>query len=735
LLLCLGTAQGGPPVGKGRPYVEGEILVKYKARVTAAAQEAQNEGHGARKLKTFRRLGVHLLGLPKGMAVQEALGLFEENPDVQYAEPNYIVRVAQSQIIPNDQNFSKQWYLHNVGQALTVPGEGTFTGVRGADISAPEAWNIGTGDGSIVVAVVDTGVDYTHPDLAANIWHNSGETDCTDGLDDDGNGYIDDCEGWDFANNDNDPTDDFADTHGDVGHGTRVAGIIGAEGNNFIGVCGINWNIRMMPLKFMDSAGSGTVALEVEAIDYAVRMGAKIINASYGLSAASDTERLAIQAARDAGVLFVAAAGNNSLNNDEAPFYPASYALDNIVSVAASDYNDGLAHFSNYGPASVDLAAPGVYIYSTTPGPGYGFLSGTSFSTPMVSGAAALLMAGDPSLGYSLTRQLILSTVDVKASMSAKLAAGGRLNLFNALSADPNGFAPIRPSALTASAISVSEISLAWVDNSTNETGFDLQRKTGGGLFEPIAAPGVDETSYTDTGLSEGTDYTYRVRAVGETGDSPYSNDAVMPAAPGNLVANAASSSGINLLWTDNSSVESGYIIERKAASGGAFGEIATAPANATSYSDAGVAIGTTYTYRVRAFASGGVSLYSNEANATALPISASDGGGGGGGCFVATAAYGSYLAPEVKVLRDFRDRHLLTNAPGRLLVSYYYRFSPPWAGYISRHAALRAAARAALTPLVYGVKYPVGALLLTLCAVAALVYYRVNRKRRRLLQ
>lgn len=827
LLLCLGTAWGGgPPAGKGRPYMEGEILVKYKAGVTAAAQETENERHGAREIKTLRPIGVHRLGLPQGMAVEEAVRLYKKSPDVEYAEPNYVVRVAQSQIFPNDPDFSKQWYLYNNGQQFY----GSLSGLPGADISAPEAWYIHTGDGSVVVAVVDTGVDYTHPDLAANIWHNPGEANCTNGIDDDHNGKIDDCVGWDFANNDNDPMDDFADSHGDVGHGTRVAGIIGAVGNNGIGVCGINWNVQIMPLKFMDSAGTGYVSGEAAAIDYAVQMGAKIINASYGQSASSNTEKLAIQAAKNAGVLFVAAAGNGTPpdDNDTTPFYPASYALDNIISVAASDYNDDLASFSNYGPASVHLAAPGEYIYSTIPGPGYDFLSGTSFSAPMVSAAAALLMSGDPSLDYSLARQLILSTVDAKASLSGKVITGGRLDLFKALSADPNNFIPVPPSALVAQAASTSEISLSWTDNSTNETGFDIERRPGsGGTFLNVATVGPNITAYNDTGLGEAMAFTYRVKAVGSAGDSSYSNEAAtatLPAAPTALAAAAVSASRIDLSWDDNSSGELGYRVERKTGAGGIFAEVAavaadvstfsdaalaskttyyyrvraysaggnssfsneasattasisglevpggltasaastteidlgwtdtsssedgfqierrtaagsfsalaTVGANVTSYADTGLAASTTYTYRVKAVNGEGTSGYSNEASATTRPLASS--GGGGGGCFIATAAYGSYLAPQVKVLRDFRDSHLLTNAPGRMLVSYYYRYSPPWAEYLSRHAALRAAARVALTPLVYGIKYPLGALLLTLCAAAALVYYEGKRKNRR---
>ena len=272
---------------------------------------------------------------------------------VLYAQPNYYVHL-QTTGFPNDPNFSSQWGMNNTGQT---------GGTTDADIDAPEAWAITAGDSSIVVAVLDTGVDYTHPDLAANIWTNPGEI-AGDGIDNDGNGFIDDVHGWDFQNEDNDPMDDH-------GHGTHVAGTIAAVGNNGVGVAGVAWNVTIMPLKIMSSSGTSFDA--IQALNYAVAMGVKISNNSYYMSGMYN----AIEAAGAAGHLFVTAAGNSGVNTDITPHYPSIYDLENIISVAATDHNDNKLSSSNYGLTTVDLGAPGANIYSTKKGGGYGNMSGT----------------------------------------------------------------------------------------------------------------------------------------------------------------------------------------------------------------------------------------------------------------------------------------------------------------------------------------------------------------------
>lgn len=268
-----------------------------------------------------------------------------------------------------------------------------------------------------------------------------------------------------FISDNNDPMDDY-------GHGTHVAGIIGAAGNNGRGVSGISWNARIMPLKFISSEGYGVVSDGIEAIDYAVRNGARVINASFGSYNSSLSERLAIDAARQAGVLFVAASGNNGSDNDTAPFYPASYDLDNIISVAASDANDSLAPISNYGRSSVHIAAPGGMVLSTIPG-GYAYDTGTSMAAPMVSGAASLLLSHDPSLTYLQAKGRILGSAD---QISLPIVTSGRLNAYRALAGGGEILVP--PSGLKAQA-SALDIRLTWADNSTTETGFKVERRGG----------------------------------------------------------------------------------------------------------------------------------------------------------------------------------------------------------------------------------------------------------------
>jgi subtilisin family serine protease len=408
----------------------GSILVRFKDDAPAAAGPAWSAESTplAPWAQRLRRVSV-----PAEMGVGAALQAMRANPNVLYAEPNYRVRAAQ---IPNDPRFGELWGMENVAQT---------GGVNDADIDASGAWDVHTGSGSMIVAVIDTGIDYTHPDLAANIWVNADEIP-GDGLDNDGNGYVDDIHGYDFLNRDGNPQDDN-------GHGTHVAGTIGAVGNNGLGVTGVNWNIRIMALKFLGADGSGTTADAIEAVAYAVANGARISNNSWGGDPYSQAMFDVIVEARDAGHLFVAAAGNGNalgigLNNDTTPFYPSGYELDNIIAVAAVDHNDNLASFSNYGAATVDLAAPGVNILSTTPGGGYGTSSGTSMAAPHVAGVAALVWDAHPGWTYSEVVSQILSTVDPLPSLAGVTATGGRLNAASALGAPQPPPPPPPPTAL-----------------------------------------------------------------------------------------------------------------------------------------------------------------------------------------------------------------------------------------------------------------------------------------------
>lgn len=702
------------------PYREGELLVRFK---DSAAGETMLRKAGMSVKERFDKFGIEHVKLPPGLSVEEALRRYREDPSVEYAEPNYILRKA---VIPNDPMFGSQWGLHNIGQVFTD----SISGTPDADVDAPEAWDIHTGDGTVVIAVIDSGVDYTHEEFAGRIWVNPGEN-CSNGIDDDGNGFVDDCRGWDFVNGDNDPIDD--DTRW---HGTLVSGIIGAAGNNGKGIAGMNWNVRIMPVKFLDEGGEGDVAHEIQAIIYAIDNGAQLINASYGISISiePETEKAAVESARNAGLLFVAAAGNSGNNNDVPPtFYPASHQVDNIIAVAATTYDDDLYLFSNFGSGTVHLAAPGNLIQSTAGGNSYDIQSGTSLSAPFVSGTAALLLSYNPSLDYQGLKELILSTVD---DLGLPLITGGRLNAHAALAA------LAAPSGLVANAISPSEIGLAWTDASTMEDGFRIERKEDGGTFAAIDVVPEGTTTYTDMGLHLGT-FTYRVRATGAAGNSPYSNE-----------ASAATTSPF--LSVSPTSLEFGSV---KAAGGSTSEDLTISNIGATSVDasldlsdhdnfsldpDGGVTPCGSATPTLAPGGSCTVSVIFSplstgdydetfiinfDSSTVIVQLKGHGKSKGSGGCFIATAAYGSYLAPEVKTLRDFRDSHLLTNALGRALVGQYYRYSPPMAEYISHRPAARAVVRAALTPVVFGVRYPLGAL--AACA-AVIVLYSVGRRKRR---
>ncbi|PWR69760.1 peptidase S8/S53 subtilisin kexin sedolisin [Methanospirillum stamsii] len=420
-------------------YVPGELIVKYKdGSVAALAAEGTGpvalEALGAEVATDFSAEGLsnlQALDISGSLSVKEAIEELEQSPYVAYAEPNFIISLSLPETepanendtgeisalsYPNDPKFSDQWGLTNTGQT---------GGKSGADISAAKGWDITTGSDSIVVAVIDTGVDYTHPDLAANIWTNPGEI-AGNGIDDDGNGYIDDVHGYDFINNDNDPMDDN-------GHGTHCAGVIGAIGNNGVGIAGLSWKVKIMPLKFLRADGNGDTAASLNAIAYARRMGADVISCSWGGTAKSQALGDAISSTN---VLFACAAGNAGSNNDITPHYPSGFSSDQIISVAASDDDDGIPSFSNYGASSVDLAAPGDWIMSTYPtalGHQYVKMKGTSMATPHVAGLAALLLSKDSSLTPSALKTKILSSVDKLSAFSGKTVSGGRINVLKAL--------------------------------------------------------------------------------------------------------------------------------------------------------------------------------------------------------------------------------------------------------------------------------------------------------------
>lgn len=394
-------------------YVPNQLIIKANGWVPPAEIAGIRTGLNATVIARFGSIGAELWDV-RGTTVPDAIAAYQGDARIQYIEPNYVVRADDT--FPNDPEFVRLWGLHNTGQT---------NGTVDADIDAPEAWDIGTG-ASVLIGIIDTGVDWAHEDLADNIYTNPNEIPAN-GLDDDGNGFIDDIHGWDFVNNDNNPFDD-------AGHGTHVAGTIAGVGNNSIGVVGVSWHAQILPIKFLGAGGSGTTADAILAVQYATLMGARLTNNSWGGGGFSTALRDAIAAAGEAGYLFVAAAGNSGVDIDAFPHYPSSYDLDNIISVASTTDHDDLSSFSNYGLNSVDLGAPGSDIFSTLPSNNYGFNSGTSMATPHVSGALGLLLGAAPTMGALEARDRVLNAVDLIPALANRSVTGGRLNVFTLMS-------------------------------------------------------------------------------------------------------------------------------------------------------------------------------------------------------------------------------------------------------------------------------------------------------------
>jgi subtilisin family serine protease len=452
--------------------------------------------------------------VPDYIGEERAISLLSFDPNVEYVEKNFIGHADA--VIPNDPHFSKLWGLRNTGQT---------GGKSDADIDAPEAWDIHKGSTSIVVAVIDSGIDYNHEDLQANIWNNPGETGGgkeTNGIDDDGNGYIDDWRGWNFVHNSNNPMDDYSPKY----HGTHVAGTIGAKGNNGKGVVGVCWNVKLMALKWIDGfTGKGTTANVIRAIDYSTANGARLSNNSWHVPNTSSLLS-AIDRAQKSGKIFISSAGNEKRNNDYYGNYPSNYDLDNIIAVLASDHNDNISPFSNYGWYTVDVGAPGGTdsypsqatrnIYSTARYDAYQYMSGTSMAAPHVAGQAALIWAHRPALNWWKVKTIIMKSVDKKGSFSGKCASGGRINAYSAL-ITPTPNLPTAPSNLKA-IVYGSDVKLTWKDNSGNESGFEIYLKNGS-IFVLYDWTGPNVTTYWDYDLFPGY-YTYYVRAYKQDGNS-----------------------------------------------------------------------------------------------------------------------------------------------------------------------------------------------------------------------
>lgn len=414
-------------------YKEDSIIVVYKESASVADKRSVRALVGASisdlnadeqddKFSTLLKGRIAKFDL-KGMSVKDAIKKLQGNPAVAIAEPNFTWSIDAT---PNDEFYDLLYAMNNTGQTGGTPD---------ADIDAAEAWDISTGSSDVVVGVIDTGIQYDHPDLVNNMWMNPGEIP-GNGIDDDGNGWVDDIYGIDTVNHDSDPYDD-------QGHGTHVSGTIGAEGNNSIGVVGVNHDVSLVGCKFLASDGFGSTDGAIACIGYMVQLkrdgiNIKALNNSWGGGGFSGALEEAIQAAADEDILFVAAAGNDGVNNDLDPHYPSSYELDNVLAVASTNHNDGDSGYS-YGLVSVDMGAPGTDIASTYVNDSYVYASGTSMATPHVAGAAALVWSVNPTLSAVEVKDLLMATGDDNTFLTGKTVSGKRLNVYNALiGADPD---------------------------------------------------------------------------------------------------------------------------------------------------------------------------------------------------------------------------------------------------------------------------------------------------------
>jgi subtilisin family serine protease len=498
-------------------YAPHELLVRFEPATTRAERNRALAELGVSVLERSTHPGLVRVRLPAASPVEPTAAALERRPDVRWAEPNHRYEPAAT---PSDPK-----YLDN-----------TLWGLN--KIHAPEAWDLTTGSTGITVAVVDTGIDHTHPDLAANIWTNPGEIG-GDGLDNDGDGYVDDVRGWNFAGGVN-PDDDPMDTNG---HGTHVAGTIGAVGNNGVGVTGVNWNARVMPLRAGDES---LLDFDIaEAFDFACSHGAKVINGSFRSYEHSQVMLDAIN--RCSGALFVFAAGNETNNNDANPAYPCGDPAENILCVAATATNDTLASFSNWGAMTVDLAAPGQGIYSTyyadAPPTPYATLQGTSMAAPHVAGAAALVLAYRPSLTPIELKRSLVNSVDLVAALQGKVVSGGRLNVFRAMTQElvpPAGLAITGTSPSPGVWTNSGALSVSW-GGASDPSGIDGYSfaVSPDPSFVPDEVKEVEEnvTSYT-TSVPEGTTW-FHVRARDGAGNwgaavhvGPFLVDAFAPPRP-----------------------------------------------------------------------------------------------------------------------------------------------------------------------------------------------------------
>jgi len=395
---------------------------KIENKVAIEQIHRKIQAHAAFKWKSLPQW--QIVELPPTFPIDQAINYYRKRPGVLVVEKNQKIELIKPddsfsknsiKYAKEDSLFNQQWALKNEGQNDGLPG---------ADVKAIEAWNVAKNNKEIIVAVIDTGIDYLHPEFKDQMWHNPGEI-ADNGIDDDGNGYIDDVIGYNFYDKTNDPMDDHM-------HGTHCSGVIAAS-HNKIGIKGIAPHAKLMAVKYLGPWGNGDLETALLAIQYAIDNGAHILSNSWGGPIFSDALKDMVAATEKAGILFIAAAGNGHSNNDNEPTFPANYDFQNVISVAANDNQDTLARFSNWGRSKVHLSAPGKDIISTIPGGQYRTASGTSMATPLVAGAAAVLWANEPELSYQEVKERLIKTVDRTHLIQEKIFGGGRLNLYHAL--------------------------------------------------------------------------------------------------------------------------------------------------------------------------------------------------------------------------------------------------------------------------------------------------------------
>jgi len=440
IIICfLGSSEALSQPNKPTRYRASEIIVKLKDPNRSSYGSAQsakplsmkfqsdfknkvNRQHRMRALESWDNINMHHMKIDDpGKTVEQSIQEISALEEVEYAEPNYIVDKFEEDA-PASSAYSLAQVLSFIGFSF---------GMTSAAIQATPTWPIITGTQSSIVAVIDTGVDYTHTSFTNAIWSNTAEVNGVGGVDDDRNGFVDDIRGWNFAYNNNNPYDD-------EGHGTHVAGIVLGVSENIFTIPASATKIQIMPLKFLDSTGSGTTADAIKAIYYAANNGARVMNNSWGGGGYSIALAEAITYSYYKDVVFVVAAGNANNNNDSAPTYPASYEIPNVVSVAASDDNDTRANFSNFGTKLVHLSSPGVGILSTYPGNLFAYLSGTSMAAPFVAGVAGMMRVESPVMNCFQVKSLVLATVDPKSNLAPYVQTSGRLNVYNAVNAAKN---------------------------------------------------------------------------------------------------------------------------------------------------------------------------------------------------------------------------------------------------------------------------------------------------------